>query len=118
MRTILPRTSHPTQPHDETLISAVSARSRQDPQAAWIKFQSLSPSNRHCAKFLLSGAKATHRQRYRLYATAVLELEKKDVSRRVDAAEAAIQGRLRDLQHDSDHHEERQLMEDAQRRSA
>jgi hypothetical protein len=33
---------------------------------------------------------------------------------RVDATEAAIHGRLRDLQHDSDHHEERQLMADAQ----
>lgn len=52
---------------------------------------------------------------YRLYASAVLELEKKDVSKQVDAAEAAIHGRLRDLQHDSDHHEERKLIEDAQR---
>jgi hypothetical protein len=34
---------------------------------------------------------------------------------RVDAAEAAIHGRLRDLRYDSDHHEERQLMKDAQR---
>ena len=30
-----------------------------------------------------------------------------------DAAEAAIHGRLRDLQYDSDHHEERQGIEDA-----
>ncbi|MGC2186505.1 MAG: hypothetical protein WA637_24775, partial [Terriglobales bacterium] len=52
---------------------------------------------------------------YGLYASAVLELEPKHVSERVDAAEAAIHGRLRDLQNDSDHHEERQLMEDAQR---
>jgi hypothetical protein len=52
---------------------------------------------------------------YGLYAYAVLELEPKHVNERVDAAEAAIQGRLRDLQNDSDHHEERQLMEDAQR---
>jgi hypothetical protein len=44
---------------------------------------------------------------YRLYASAVLELEKKDVSKQVDAAEAAIHGRLQDLQNDSDHHEER-----------
>ncbi len=52
---------------------------------------------------------------YRLYASAVLELEPKQVIERVDAAEAAIRGRLRDLLYDSDHHEERQLMEDAQR---
>jgi hypothetical protein len=52
---------------------------------------------------------------YGLYASAVLELEPKRVSERVDAAEAAIHGRLRDLQGDSDHHEERQLMKDAQR---
>jgi hypothetical protein len=52
---------------------------------------------------------------YGLYASAVLELEPKHVSERVDAAEAAIHGRLRDLQYDSDHHEERQLMEDARR---
>jgi hypothetical protein len=52
---------------------------------------------------------------YRLYASAVLELEPKQVIERVDAAEAGIHGRLRDLQYDSDHHEERQLIEDAQR---
>jgi hypothetical protein len=52
---------------------------------------------------------------YGLYASAVLELEPKHVSERVDAAEAAIHGRLRDLQGDSDHHEERQRMGDAQR---
>ena len=52
---------------------------------------------------------------YQLYASAVLELETKQIIERVDAAEAAIHGRLRDLQYDSDHHEERQLMEDARR---
>ena len=52
---------------------------------------------------------------YRLYASAVLELEPKKVIKRVDEAEAAIQGRLQDLQYDSDHHEERQLIGDAQR---
>ena len=50
-----------------------------------------------------------------LYASAVLEVEPERLVERVDAAEAAIHGRLRDLQYDSDHHEERQLMEDAQR---
>ena len=52
---------------------------------------------------------------YQLYASAVVELDPKQLIERVDATEAAIHGRLRDLQYDSDHHEERQLMEDAQR---
>ena len=51
---------------------------------------------------------------YQLYAAAVVELNPKQLIERVDATEAAIHGRLRDLQDDSDHHEERQLMEDAQ----
>ena len=50
-----------------------------------------------------------------LYASAALEAEPERLIERVDAAEAAIHGRLRDLQYDSDHHEERQLMKDAQR---
>ena len=52
---------------------------------------------------------------YQLCAAAVIELDAKLLIERVDAAEAAIQGRLRDLQYDSDHHKERHLMEDAQR---
>jgi hypothetical protein len=52
---------------------------------------------------------------YRLYATAVLELEPKHLIKRVEAADEAIHGRLRDLQYDSDHHEERQLIEYSQR---
>ena len=52
---------------------------------------------------------------YQLYASAVVELDPKRLIERVGAAEAAIHGRLRDLQYDSDHHEERQLIEDAQR---
>jgi hypothetical protein len=51
---------------------------------------------------------------YQLYAAAVVELDPKQLTERVDATEAAIHGRLRDLRYDSDHHEERQLMEDAQ----
>ena len=51
---------------------------------------------------------------YRLYASAVLELDPKQLIERVDASEEAIHGRLRDLQYDSNHHEERQLMADAQ----
>jgi hypothetical protein len=50
-----------------------------------------------------------------LYASAVLEEKPERLTERVDAAEAAIHGRLRDLQYDSDHHEERHLMADAQR---
>jgi hypothetical protein len=50
----------------------------------------------------------------RLYAFAVVELDHKLLIERVEATEAAIHGRLRDLQCDSDHHEERQLIADAQ----
>jgi hypothetical protein len=49
-----------------------------------------------------------------LYASAVVELDHKRLIKRVEATEAAIHGRLRDLQYDSDHHEERQLIADAQ----
>jgi hypothetical protein len=52
---------------------------------------------------------------YQLYAAAVVELDRKQLIERVDATEAAIHGRLRDLQYDSDHHEERRLIVDAQR---
>ena len=52
---------------------------------------------------------------YQLYASAVVELDPKQLIKRVNETEAAIHGRLRDLQYDSDHHEERQLIEDAQR---
>jgi hypothetical protein len=51
---------------------------------------------------------------YQLYAAAVVELDPKQLIERVDVTEAAIRGRLRDLQYDSDHHEERQLIDDAQ----
>ena len=51
---------------------------------------------------------------YQLYASAVVEVDPKQLIERVDATEAAIRGRLQDLQYDSDHHEERQLMADAQ----
>ena len=51
---------------------------------------------------------------FELYSAAVLEVEPDRLIERVDAAESAIHGRLRDLQYDSDHHEERQLMADAQ----
>jgi hypothetical protein len=52
---------------------------------------------------------------YQQYASAVVELDPEKLIERVDATEAAIHGRLRDLKYDSDHHEERQLMQDAQR---
>jgi hypothetical protein len=51
---------------------------------------------------------------FELYSAAVLELEPDRLIERVDAAESAIHGRLRDLQYDRDHHEERQLIGDAQ----
>ena len=51
---------------------------------------------------------------YQLYASAIVELDRKQLIERVDETEAAINGRLRDLQYDSDHHEERQMMGDAQ----
>jgi hypothetical protein len=52
---------------------------------------------------------------YELYASAIVELDRKQLIERVAATEAAINGRLRDLQYDSDHHEERLMMGDAQR---
>ena len=51
---------------------------------------------------------------YQLYASAVVAIDSKQLIERVDAAEAAIHCRLRDLQYDSDHHQERYLMDDAQ----
>ena len=44
-----------------------------------------------------------------------IELDPKQLIERVAAAEAAIHGRLRELQYDSNHHAERELMEDAER---
>ena len=52
---------------------------------------------------------------FNLYNAALLELNPKRLTERVDAAEMAIHGRLRDLQHDSNHHEERKLIVDAER---
>lgn len=52
---------------------------------------------------------------YQLCCEAVVELDAKRLSERVDAAKAAIHGRLRDLQYDSDHREERQRIDDAKR---
>jgi hypothetical protein len=51
---------------------------------------------------------------YQLYAAALTELDPKQLIERLNATETAIHGRLRDLQYDKDHHEERQLMADAQ----
>lgn len=58
---------------------------------------------------------ATSQPWYQLYAAAVVELNPERLIERMDAAEAAIHGRLRDLQYDSDHHEERRSIVDAQR---
>lgn len=46
---------------------------------------------------------------YQLYAAAIVESDLKKLIERVDATEGAIHGRVRDLQYDSDHHEERLL---------
>jgi hypothetical protein len=52
---------------------------------------------------------------YQLYASAVVELDHERLIERSNTTEAAIHSRLRDLQYESDHREERQLMEDALR---
>ena len=52
---------------------------------------------------------------FELYSSAVLEVDPDLLNKRVDVAEAAIRGRLEDLRYDSDHHEERHLMEGARR---
>ena len=52
---------------------------------------------------------------FELYSSAVLESDPDLLNKRVDAAEAAILGRLEDLRYDSDHHEERQLIDGARR---
>jgi hypothetical protein len=51
---------------------------------------------------------------YRLYSSSAAELDRELLIERVDATEAAIYRRLQDLQYDSDHQEERQLVADAQ----
>jgi len=44
-----------------------------------------------------------------------LSLNPKKLVKLADATDKAIQSRLRDLQYDSDHHEERRIMGNAQR---
>jgi len=46
---------------------------------------------------------------------ALLELDPKKLYERIRTAEAAIDGRIFDLRNESDHHEERSRMADAQR---
>ena len=46
---------------------------------------------------------------------AFLELNPKRLIERIETAETAIDGRIFDLRNDSDHHEERSQMADAQR---
>jgi hypothetical protein len=52
---------------------------------------------------------------YQLYASAIVELDAEQLIERLNATEAAIDGRIHDLRFDSDHHEERLLMDDALR---
>ena len=47
------------------------------------------------------------------YAAALLEHDLEALKERIDAAEEAIERRLRQLAHDSDHHAERRVIHDA-----
>jgi hypothetical protein len=47
----------------------------------------------------------------KLYTEALLEVDSNKVPARIAAAREAIARRLRDLEHDSDHHEERHNIE-------
>jgi hypothetical protein len=58
---------------------------------------------------------ATAQPWYQLYASAIVELDPKQLIERIESTQAAIRGRLLDLQYDSDHHEERKMMCDAER---
>ncbi|PYX84700.1 MAG: hypothetical protein DMG68_20020 [Acidobacteria bacterium] len=49
------------------------------------------------------------------FESAFMELDPKRLIERIDKAEAAIDTRLFNLRNDSDHHEERVLITDAQR---
>lgn len=50
-----------------------------------------------------------------LYEQAIFEVDSQKITERISAARQAIAGRLQDLEHDSDHHTERQRMDDALR---
>jgi hypothetical protein len=50
---------------------------------------------------------------YALYADTMMELDRNRLLERMEATEAAIEARLHDLRHDSDHHTERQAISDA-----
>jgi hypothetical protein len=47
------------------------------------------------------------------FQAALLELDPEKLSKRVEAAEAAIYNRLQQISQNSDHHTERQVIEDA-----
>ncbi|MDP9158961.1 MAG: hypothetical protein M3O09_01865 [Acidobacteriota bacterium] len=49
-----------------------------------------------------------------LYEGALLEFEPEKLIERIDCAETAIEQRLYDLRFDSNHHAERQMIQDAQ----
>lgn len=49
-----------------------------------------------------------------LYEGALLEFDSQKLIERISVAESAISKRLHDLRSDSNHHDERQLMRDAQ----
>ena len=49
------------------------------------------------------------------FESAFMELDPQSLMERIGMAEAAMDARLFDLRNDSDHHEERELITDAQR---
>jgi hypothetical protein len=49
------------------------------------------------------------------YLRAILEVNGQKMPQRITATHQAISGRLHDLEHDSNHHAERQQIEDAMR---
>jgi hypothetical protein len=57
--------------------------------------------------------KETSQPWYALYANTMIELDHNLLLERIEATESAIASRLHDLRHDSDHHAERQEIDDA-----
>ena len=73
------------------------------------------------AKWFGSGRKQEHVNEIRsqvwvaCFESAFMELDGKRLIERIERAEAAIDARLFALRNDTDHHEERELITDAQR---
>jgi hypothetical protein len=56
---------------------------------------------------------AQNKKWQQLYEQAVMEGDPQKIPERIAGTREAIAGRLRDLEHDSDHHSERHRIEDA-----